>query len=914
MSTFLDRLFNHRVKSINKDISGGKQQPDFLDYLLNLGSESARLAILKSKIETFNYPEENYLSNLCQLQFYLEIERYLIAYDSRYITSEEKLREDIQSKYNEVATSDAFIPLYRTGKAQEISIAQLYLLTILRKFRDEDLDNWTINSRIQQIGQRLKEDASGKTLVEQINCFRRLKEDSKAIHKEYGAAFGQDFVDLVFAETHSDFIKYFDGIETVACIADVVPQLYTSLLQETGSSPVVFPSNTVERPDIPLSVTEDRIKVSQEEVLENLLDGYLLFDETGRILECNSRGAKIFELSKSEVLKSEIFQLFPDYVSQTIKQDITHLYDNSKKSVIGRRIEIDFISKSGKRETYEVSTSNNYTNPIDSFTVLLRNISKRQDTLKARISAEKAAEAKSTFLSNMSHEIRTPLNVILGLSEIITKTGITDPELLQKNIDGISFSAKNLLSIVNDILDFSKIEAGKLSLQSLDFNLSEVVRNLANGFEIKAREKGLKLTAEIDKDVPEMVVGDQFRLNQILTNLIGNAIKFTNTGSIELLVDLDRETAEDIWLNFKVKDTGIGIPEEKIQSIFDSFYQVQSPENAKINGTGLGLAITKELISLKKGELRAKSELGKGSEFYFTINLGKSKLKRLQSNGIQDSSKEKSLHGLKVLVAEDNKMNQFYITQLLKGMGVMADIAENGAEAVEIHQNGKTDYDLILMDMHMPVMNGLEAISLIRQSDKEAVRKVPIVACSADVFPESRKKAINAGIDFYLTKPLKEEALREVLYWLVDDIDPDTEFQSNQTEAKPATDEAYVSLDLAHLLEIFDNDKQFVISLLEIFIKETPDELKSLRKCVEREYYLQASTTAHKMKSSFMNLGMTKHGHHLQQIESLIKNPLTLNEAKNHLKIFEELYTRALTEVNVKLIELKTGKNHKTSH
>ncbi len=906
MSTFIDRLFNHRVKSINQDFSGEKQKPGFLDYLLNLGTESARLAILKSKIENFQYPEESYLTNLCNLQFYLEIERYLIAYDARYITSEDKLRQDIKEKYREVATSDAFIPLYRSGKAQEISLVQLYLLVILKKFRDEDLDNRSTNSRIDQLEQRLKEDASGNTLVEQINCFRRLKEDSISIHKEYGSAFGQDFVDLAFSETQSDFIKYFDGIDTVACIADVVPQLYASLLEETNSASIQFLGSTEERADIPLKPVDNLAISGQNDVLENILDGYILFDENGNILECNSRGARIFGLSKSEILNKNIFDLFPEYVSQTIKQDITHLYANTKKSVIGRRIEIDLINRAGKKETYEVSTSNNYSSPVESFTVLLRNISKRQDTLKARISAEKAAEAKSTFLSNMSHEIRTPLNVILGLSEIISKSGIKDPEILKKNIDGISFSAKNLLSIVNDILDFSKIEAGKLTLQALDFNLREVLRNLANGFEIKAQKKGLELTATISEAVPEMVVGDQYRLNQILTNLIGNAIKFTNEGSIDLQVSIEGETEDEIRLNFKVKDTGIGIPSEKIKNIFDSFYQVQSRENAKINGTGLGLAITKELINLKKGELRAKSELGKGSEFYFTISLGKSKLKKIQSDHLQNGSKEKSLKGLKILVAEDNKMNQFYIKQLLKNMGVQADIANNGAEAVQIHQSGKTEYDLILMDMHMPIMNGLEAISHIRQSNKDAIKKVPIVACTADVFPESRKKAINAGIDFYLTKPLKEEALKEVLFWLVNDINHNITTESKQAETKSEIEKKPSSLDLAHLLEIFDNDKEFVISLLEVFIQETPDDLRSLRQCVEREYYLQASTTAHKMKSSFMNLGMTKHGYHLQQIESLIKDPSTLTEANKHLKAFEGLYTHALTEVNMKLIELKT--------
>ena len=909
MSTFIDRLFSHRVKSINQEFSEESLQTDFLGYLMSLGSESARLIIIRSKIENFQLPEESYLKNLCKLQFYLELERYLLIYDSRYISTEEKLRAEIRFKFPEIGESDAFVPLFRKGKAQEISIAQLYILTILKKFRDEDPDRDATKRRIEQLSIKLHQDQSAMSLVEQINCFRRTKEDAAAIHQEFGATFGQDFVDSVFAETQNEFNNYFERVDAVSCLTDIMPELFSSLLKETNTSQIIFPTMSEERSDvIPQEQTKQPL-ISQDEVLENLLDGYLLFDEYGTILNCNTRGAKIFELSKPEILKRDLFELFPEYVAQTIKDDIKQLYENTKKSVIGRRIEIDLISKNGKKETYEVSASNNYTSPLETFTLLLRNISKRQDTLKARISAEKAAEAKSTFLSNMSHEIRTPLNVILGLSEIISKNGTEDPGVLKKNIDGIAFSAKNLLSIVNDILDFSKIEAGKLSLQSIDFNLREVVYNLANGFEIKAQEKGLTLSAHIDEEVPDVVVGDQFRLNQILTNLIGNAIKFTHKGSITLEVKLESKNDEELWLNFKVADTGIGIPEEKIQTIFDSFYQVESPENAKINGTGLGLAITKELINLKKGQLQAKSELGKGSEFYFSVSFKTSKLKTLKNSPQQNFAKNKSVDGLKVLVAEDNKMNQFYITQLLQGLGVEVDIAENGQEAVSIHQSGKKDYDLILMDMHMPVMNGLEAISHIRQSNKDAIKKVPIVACSADVFPESRKKAINAGIDFYLTKPLKEEALKEVLFWLVDE-NKDIDLESVTVAPSPDSElsEKSKSVDIANLLEIFDNDREFVIALLEVFIKETPDDLKSLRKCAEQEYYLQASTVAHKMKSSFMNLGMTRHGYHLQQIESLIKSEATLEEAKMHLRTFEDLYTKALTEVNMKLIELKTKK------
>ena len=547
---------------------------------------------------------------------------------------------------------------------------------------------------------------------------------------------------------------------------------------------------------------------------------------------------------------------------------------------------------------------------MDTFSMFIKNISNKKETLKAisdaKIEAERMAKAKSTFLSNMSHEIRTPLNVILGLSEIILKGDIKNHSLLKTNLEGIDFSARNLLAIVNDILDFSKIEAGKLSIQAIDFNLHKVVTSLTNGFAIKAKEKGLVLETHIDTEIPDIVIGDQYRLNQILTNLIGNSIKFTQKGKVSVTVKLVSEADNEIALKFQVKDTGIGIEKEKLSHIFDSFYQVEDPNNSKIIGTGLGLAITKELIELQNGILHAESLVGMGSIFEFILPLKKSKLKKITDLCENRKLKTKNLNGLKVLVAEDNKMNQFYIKQLLDGMEVDVDIAENGAIAVEKFNNAEVAYDLILMDMHMPVMNGIEAINIIRKSNKNSLKKVPIVACSADVFPEARKNAIKAGIDFYLTKPLNEDSIKEVLFWLISDNEFEPELaiinaDSDRNENSPRSS----NVDINKLKVTFDNDYEFISSLLEIFIKETPEEYKSLRHCIDHEFYTRASSLAHKMKSSFMNLGMTQHGHHLQQIETGILRKETLEDAKKHMEAFSKIYNKILLEVNLLLIELR---------
>lgn len=907
MSSFIERLLNHRASKIKPVPVRENPITDFFEYLYDLGTSGARLTLIKSKIKKYEFAEDTYIRELQIAQFYLELENYLIHHDSRYINTEVNLRSEIKMSFPDVVKSEAFLPLYHSGKNQEIVISRLFLLIILKKFKDEDLELSNTISWIKTIESQCKEPVSSD-LVKQINAFRKTKDDSLKINQEFGEIFGQDFVDSVFSATKEEFFNYYRLIPTVTSISDIIPQLFTSLLHESHTT-LFF-----DKPKEP-SVDKEQGKIIKEtinidtskiDILENILDAYLLFDSDGIIKDCNSRASVMFDLKGKELINKSIFTLLPSAVSRDIRYDISNLYKGLESEIIGSCIELDLSTEPNYTLPCELSFSNNFSKPADTFTLLIKDISHRKDSLKAKINAERTAEAKSTFLSNMSHEIRTPLNVILGLSEILSNGNLEDKKAVKKNLDGISFSAKNLLSIVNDILDFSKIEAGKLTFQSLDFNLREVIYNLATGFEIKAREKGVQFISEIDEQIPDIVIGDQYRLNQIITNLVGNAIKFTKRGSISLNLKLIAKNTENVKIKFSVNDTGIGIAEDKLESIFNSFYQVDEPELAKINGSGLGLTITKELINLQKGKLEATSKLGEGSTFEFTLDFKISQLKKMKD--IEQDFKDQNLtiKGLRVLVAEDNKMNQFYIRQLLQGLDVQADIAENGEEAVAIYQNAKTDYDLILMDMHMPVMNGLEAISQIRQSNKDSLKKIPIVACSADVFPEARKNAIKAGIDFYLTKPLKEEALKEVLYWLVADEGMKTKPVIGNTKTEETTDES-VAVDIKNLFEIFDGDKEFIISLLEVFIQETPEDLNSLRNCVTREYYPRASTLAHKMKSSFMNLGLTKPGQYLQQIEANINTPDKVEEAKKNLKSFENLYNKVLLDVNLQLINLKNN-------
>jgi len=392
---------------------------------------------------------------------------------------------------------------------------------------------------------------------------------------------------------------------------------------------------------------------------------------------------------------------------------------------------------------------------------LFRDINKREKLEKELVETKKRVEEasviKEQFMANMSHEIRTPMNAIIGFNDRLIKTKLNDEQ--QEYVAAVQSSGENLLTIINDILDFSKIEAGMVTIEHIRFNLHELLQTVYNMFFLKAKEKNISLRLHHPKDIPEFLMGDPTRLTQILINLVGNALKFTGQGNIDITVEVIKDDTQNAIVQFKVKDTGIGILEEKITEVFERFTQAESDTSRIFGGTGLGLSIVKKLVELQSGTITVESKKEEGSLFIFTIPYKKAPLVA----STLKTSPEKIHHAvandkIKILIVEDNLLNQKLAAFMIADFGYAFDICGNGKLAVDKLE--KDVYDLVLMDIQMPEMDGYEATGVIR---KKLMLNIPIIAMTAHAMPGEKDKCLGFGMTDYISKPIKETDLHNLI-------------------------------------------------------------------------------------------------------------------------------------------------------
>ena len=392
--------------------------------------------------------------------------------------------------------------------------------------------------------------------------------------------------------------------------------------------------------------------------------------------------------------------------------------------------------------------------------ILSRN---QEELISAKKVAEKSKEMQSQFLSNMSHEIRTPMNGIIGITRLLQGSELNQEQ--RHYLNTIIKSSENLMVIINDILDFSKIEAGKIVIEETRFNLDSLLSTVEDIFALKAKEKGIHLSLEKEDDVPTWVHGDSVRLNQILSNLISNAIKFTEKGGVTIRtsVIMADDTHATLWI--RVKDTGIGIPETKLGSIFQSFVQASSSTTRTYGGTGLGLTITKKLIELQNGRLWVRSTVNKGTIFNFKLRYKIAANEKRDEEKIHALEKKSNdiilneLKGIDVLLVEDHPINQMLATRVLKDWGFNVTLAENGLIALDIIS--KNDFNLVLMDINMPEMDGYMTTKEIRSGKYTQNSEIPIIAMTASAFIGDNQKCFKAGMNDYISKPFNPQDLLE---------------------------------------------------------------------------------------------------------------------------------------------------------
>ncbi len=513
--------------------------------------------------------------------------------------------------------------------------------------------------------------------------------------------------------------------------------------------------------------------------------------------------------------------------------------------------------------------------------------------------AERSEQFKQQFLANMSHEIRTPMNAVSGMTDLLLDKQPRPDQ--QKYLNVISKSSDILLHIINDILDLSKIEAGKLELEQIDFSLPDTLQQVRETLAIKSEEKGLQLFTTIDEKIPEVLVGDPFRLNQILINLGGNAIKFTDKGSVEIKVELLEINDGRAKTQFSITDTGAGIPEEKLDSLFKEFQQANASDTRKYGGTGLGLSISKQLVELQGGSIAVESKVGSGTTFSFQASFAQGSVERLTERQKGEQQADGSiLNGLNILLADDNEYNRLVVTEALGLKSkVIIDEAANGEEAVQMMQTKA--YDVVLMDVQMPIMNGLDATRFIRTKLPSPANNTPIIALTASMLRNDLDKCTDAGMNTYVPKPFK---IWQLIAAIADLTGREGYAASDAENESPiATPDIQVPnagvTDLTGLFKFCEGERDRVKKYIDIYLRAVQPFRNNILEAQKNKNIDDIATLVHTFKPKWMMMGMQNSTDIARKIEALCE------EGDDEIAIYANL-EKLLSQNEESVTELKS--------
>lgn len=513
------------------------------------------------------------------------------------------------------------------------------------------------------------------------------------------------------------------------------------------------------------------------------------------------------------------------------------------------------------------------------------------DLMRAKKELEESMTVKEQFLAKMSHEIRTPMNAIIGLSEIMLEGDLNHDQ--QECMDAIRLSSQNLLSIINDILDFSRLSSGKVELETIPFKPADVMEGVLRTVGFTAKRKGIHLSViRDDKGLPDYVIGDGVRLRQILLNLVSNSIKFTEQGAVTITQEMADSDADKVTFRFIVKDTGIGIPADRLSTIFDSFTQASNETSRKYGGSGLGLTIVKQLAELHGGSVDVKSKPGAGSEFVVVLRYDRCPDHLLTQEEQHTTQQETSLTGMRILLAEDNEMNQMLARRVFEKWNFELDIAANGKIAVE--KLAAQHYDLVLMDVQMPEMDGYAATRYIRTQMPPDKAGIPIIAMTAHAIVGEAERCIGLGMNDYISKPFNRNLLYEKICALLKKRPPE---QNKNGSATNGQRKKFHTIDLTYLDELAEGSEEFIQRMIRAFLVQTPQLIEQMKKGAAEGNWTEVRAASHKMKPSMDFIGIHSIKSTVADIENFSADGKNLDKIPELIDKVEKVCAEAMNEL-----------------
>jgi PAS domain S-box-containing protein len=646
--------------------------------------------------------------------------------------------------------------------------------------------------------------------------------------------------------------------------------------------------------------------------------GYLTLTANGEIAGLNYMALRILGQERSVLIDNKFRLFITEGTRYKFDELFKHVFTSEVKQVceviIASKdngpvyVKIDGIISLNDKQCFMTLTDITKRKIIELDNIKAKEVAEQAtriaETAKAKAEhatriAEDAVRAKQQFLSNMSHEIRTPMNAIIGFTKVLLKTDLSSKQ--KEYLNAIKLSGDSLIVLINDILDLAKVDAGKMVFEQIPFKMANSISSILHLFELKIKEKNIKLIEEYDSGIPEVLVGDPVRLHQIILNLLSNAVKFTSQGEIVVKVHMLEEDDEKVNIEFVVSDTGIGIAEDKLDKIFENFQQAYSGSSRLFGGTGLGLAIVKQLVEPQGGTIHVESKINEGSTFRFNLDFKKTDAEPEYETDIVEIDFD--VKSLKILVVEDIVLNQLLMKTVLEDFGFACDIAGNGKIAVEKLKT--RSYDIILMDLHMPEMNGFKAAKHIRTIMN---LNVPIIALTADVTTVDLAKCEAAGMDDYIAKPVDERLLYNKIVGLVKKTFKDT----GSKHGEEGETQKLKCINLDYLIRRTKSNPELMMQMISLYLEQTPPLISTMKQSLLNEDWDLLYASMHKIIPSFSIMGINGGYENIaKQIQDFASNQLESDEIPDLVFQVESVCKRACNELEIELNSIKDTLNEK---